>query len=74
MHFHLYNGAQVERLTMLADTSEKGVKESATMMVKYLYDPARIEAFHEDYAGEGKCNASQACASWRGCDGERVRG
>ena len=59
-HFHLSNGARVERVTMLADTSEKGVKESATLMVNYLYDPARIEAFHEEYAGEGKRNASQA--------------
>lgn len=59
-HFHLSNGARVERLNMLADTAEKGVKESATVMVNYLYDPARIEAFHEDYAGEGKRNASTA--------------
>lgn len=59
-HFHLSNGARVERLNMLADTSEKGLKESATLMVNYLYDPARIEAYHEDYAGEGKRNASTA--------------
>jgi malonyl-CoA decarboxylase len=59
-HFHLSNGARVERVNMLADTAEKGVKESATMMVNYLYDPTRIEAFHEEYAGEGKRNASAA--------------
>jgi len=29
-----------------------------TLMVNYLYDPARIEEYHEDYAGEGKRNAS----------------
>ena len=29
-------------------------------MVNYLYDPARIEEYHEDYAGEGKRNASTA--------------
>jgi malonyl-CoA decarboxylase len=57
-HFHLSNGARVERLTMLGDTSEKGAKESATLMVNYLYDPAKIEDWHEDYAGEGKRNAS----------------
>ncbi|HEY0266761.1 MAG TPA: malonyl-CoA decarboxylase family protein, partial [Rhizomicrobium sp.] len=57
-HFHLSNGARVEKLTLLADTSEKGVKESATMMVNYLYDPAKIEDYHEDYAGEGKRNAT----------------
>ena len=38
--------------------TEKGAKESATLMVNYLYDPAKIEDWHEDYAGEGKRNAS----------------
>jgi malonyl-CoA decarboxylase len=57
-HFHLSNGARVERINMAGDTSEKGAKESATLMVNYLYDPAKIEDWHEDYAGEGKRNAS----------------
>ena len=57
-HFHLSNGARVERLNMLGDTSDKGAKESATLMVNYLYDPAKIEDWHEDYAGEGRRNAS----------------
>ena len=57
-HFHLSNGARIERIRMLADMSERGVRESATLMVNYLYDPARIEDYHEDYAGEGKRNAS----------------
>ncbi len=59
-HFHLSNGARVERLNMAADTSDKGAKESATVMVNYLYDPTKIEDWHEDYAGEGKRNASTA--------------
>lgn len=59
-HFHLSNGARVERIMALADTSEKGGKESATLMVNYLYDPAKIEDYHEDYAGAGKRNASTA--------------
>jgi len=59
-HFHLSNGARVERIVMGADTGGKGVKESATLMVNYLYDPAKIEDYHEDYAGEGKRNASTA--------------
>lgn len=57
-HFHLSNGARLERINMLGDTSEKGAKEGATLMVNYLYDPAKIEEWHEDYAGEGKRNAS----------------
>ena len=59
-HFHLSNGARVERLNMAGDVSDKGARESATFMVNYLYDPARIEEWHEDYAGSGKRNASVA--------------
>jgi len=57
-HFHLSNGARVERLNLCGDTSDKGAKESATLMVNYLYDPGKIEDWHEDYAGEGRRNAS----------------
>jgi malonyl-CoA decarboxylase len=53
-HFHLTNGARIERLNPRGDTSEKGWRESVGIMVNYLYDPARIEEYHEDYAGEGK--------------------
>jgi malonyl-CoA decarboxylase len=59
-HFHLSNGARIERISLHGDTSEKGAKESATLMVNYLYDPARIDEYHEAYAGEGKRNASSA--------------
>jgi malonyl-CoA decarboxylase len=59
-HFHLSNGARIERLNMAADTSDKGARESATMMVNYLYDPAKIEDWHEAYAGEGTRTASTA--------------
>lgn len=59
-HFHLSNGARVERLTAQADVSDKGARESATLMVNYLYDLEKIESYHEDYAGEGKRNASTA--------------
>ncbi|MBV8523133.1 MAG: malonyl-CoA decarboxylase family protein [Acetobacteraceae bacterium] len=59
-HFHLSNGARIEKINMLADKSERAVKESATLMVNYLYDPAKIEAYHEEYVGERKRNASTA--------------
>jgi malonyl-CoA decarboxylase len=57
-HFHLSNGARVERLNPRGDLSEKGWRESAGVMVNYLYDPARIEEYHEDYAGDGRRAAS----------------
>ena len=59
-HFHLSNGARVERIGIGADTSDKGMKSSGTLMVNYLYDPAKIETWHEEYAGEGRRNASPA--------------
>ncbi|HSU05820.1 MAG TPA: malonyl-CoA decarboxylase [Acetobacteraceae bacterium] len=59
-HFHLANGARIEQIHVCGDTSDKGVKESATLMVNYLYDLSKIEDWHEDYAGDGKRNASNA--------------
>jgi malonyl-CoA decarboxylase len=59
-HFHLANGARGERLNPRGDLSEKGWRESAGMMVNYRYDPARIEDYHEDYAGEGRRATSSA--------------
>jgi len=59
-HFHLSNGARVERVNWRADISEKGLRESAGLMVNYLYDPARIEDYHEEYVGEGRRPAAAA--------------
>jgi malonyl-CoA decarboxylase len=59
-HFHLSNGARIERLNWRGDTSEKGWRESLGLMVNYLYDPARIEEYHEGYAGEGTRAAASA--------------
>ena len=57
-HFHLTNGAQVERLNWLADVSAQGLSQSAGMMVNYLYNLSKIEANHERYTGDGKVSAS----------------
>jgi malonyl-CoA decarboxylase len=59
-HFHLSNGARVERLNWRGDTSEKGFRESFGLMVNYRYDPSKIEDYHEEYAGEGRRAASSA--------------
>jgi malonyl-CoA decarboxylase len=59
-HFHLSNGARVERLNWLGDTSPKGLQQSEGMMVNYLYKLADIEANHEAYTGEGRVAASPA--------------
>ncbi|MDB5372992.1 MAG: malonyl-CoA decarboxylase [Belnapia sp.] len=59
-HFHLSNGARVERINWRGDVSDKGLRESAGLMVNYLYDPAKIEEYHEAYMGEGKRPAATA--------------
>jgi len=62
-HFHLANGARVEQLDWLADTSAKGLAQSCGVMVNYLYRMAEIEANHEQYTGEGKIAAASAIKS-----------
>jgi malonyl-CoA decarboxylase len=59
-HFHLTNGARVERINWLGDTSERGMRASAGLMVNYLYELGRIEENHERYTGEGGVTASSA--------------
>ena len=53
-HFHLTNGARVERLNWLGDVSAKGLQQSAGIMVNYLYRLPDIEANHEAYRGAGE--------------------
>jgi malonyl-CoA decarboxylase len=48
--FHLGNGARLERLDFLADTSERALRQSHGLMVNYLYDLEDIERNHEAYA------------------------
>jgi malonyl-CoA decarboxylase len=50
--FHLGNGARIERLNWLGDTSPKGIRESLGLMVNYLYRLGEIEKNHELYATE----------------------
>jgi len=53
-HFHLTNGARIERINWLGDTSEKGLAQSAGMMVNYLYKLNAIERNHELYSDRGQ--------------------
>jgi malonyl-CoA decarboxylase len=57
-HFHLSNGARVERLNWLADRSAKGIAQSAGLMVNYRYKLDEIDANHEAYTGEGRITAA----------------
>jgi len=58
--FHLGNGARLERINWLADTSEKGLREAHGLMVNYRYDIKEIERNHEAFANEGVVAAARA--------------
>ncbi len=59
-HFHLSNGAHIERLNWAADLSSKGLHQSAGLMVNYLYHLPNIEKNHEAYQGYGEICTSGA--------------
>jgi malonyl-CoA decarboxylase len=58
--FHLGNGARLERLDWLADTSERALKQSYGLMVNYLYDLDYIERNHEAFAQQRAIVAASA--------------
>jgi malonyl-CoA decarboxylase len=58
--FHLGNGARLERINWLGDLSPKALRESAGIMVNYLYRPEDIEKNHEAYANQDEIVASPA--------------
>ena len=51
--FHLGNGARLERINWLADTSDRAIAQAHGLMVNFLYDLDEIEKNHETYA-EGR--------------------
>jgi len=57
-HFHLSNGARIERIDWRGDTSAKGMQQSYEMMINYLYRLADIGQNHEAYTGEGRITAA----------------
>lgn len=59
-HFHLSNGARMERLNWMADVSDKGLKQSCGLMINYRYKLGEIDANHEAYRGEGRVTLSSA--------------
>eukprot|EP00735_Rhodelphis_limneticus_P003611 TRINITY_DN1509_c0_g1::TRINITY_DN1509_c0_g1_i1::g.28286::m.28286 TRINITY_DN1509_c0_g1::TRINITY_DN1509_c0_g1_i1::g.28286 ORF type:complete len:522 (+),score=66.72,sp/P12617/DCMC_ANSAN/40.64/1e-79,MCD/PF05292.6/1.5e-95,Acyl_transf_1/PF00698.16/0.034 TRINITY_DN1509_c0_g1_i1:89-1654(+) len=53
-NFHIRNGARVERINWMADTSHKGLKNSLGMMVNYKYVLDDVETNNEEYMLQGK--------------------
>ncbi len=60
--FHLGNGARLERLNWLGDTSTTGMRRSAGLMVNYVYRLDDLERNHEAYAKEHRIVASRRFA------------
>ena len=50
--FHLANGASLDRLNWMGDTSDQGIARSAGLMVNYVYWLAEVERNHDQYFRE----------------------
>lgn len=61
--FHLGNGASLKAIHWLGDCSENGIRQSAGMMVNYLYDLKSVDANHEAFSRDGKVIASREVQS-----------
>jgi malonyl-CoA decarboxylase len=70
--FHLGNGARLEQINWLGDVSPKALRESAGIMVNYLYRLEDIEKNHEAYANKGEVAASSAVKKLLKADGRRL--
>jgi malonyl-CoA decarboxylase len=70
--FHLGNGARLERINWPGDLSPKGLRESAGVMVNYLYRLEDIEKNHETYANDGEVVASSAVKKLLKGEGRRL--
>jgi malonyl-CoA decarboxylase len=51
--FHLGNGARLEKINWLGNTTPRGIEESFGIMVNYLYDHDSIEDNHEAFVRHG---------------------
>ena len=58
-NFHLRNGARVEQLHWLADTSPNGIQQSAGVMVNYLYIKDDVDSNNRRYLTESIVTASE---------------
>jgi malonyl-CoA decarboxylase len=61
--FHIGNGSSLDRINWAADISALAMKQSAGIMVNYLYDLDKIEVNHEACAEKGIVTASKNVTS-----------
>ncbi len=72
--FHLGNGARIENIHYLADTSPQGLTNSYGVMVNYLYVLSEIERNHEAFAVEHKVALSPDMKALKGKAGKTESG
>ncbi|KAK4516354.1 uncharacterized protein ATC70_011325 [Mucor velutinosus] len=58
-NFHLRNGACAHQIHWLADTSEKGIRDSFGIMINYNYITDRLESNHRLYQKNGTISISE---------------
>ena len=58
--FHLANGARLERLNWMGDTSSTGLRQSYALTVNYLYRLSDLERNHDVYARQFRVVSSRA--------------
>ncbi|MCP4153114.1 MAG: malonyl-CoA decarboxylase [bacterium] len=63
-NFHLSNGARLERINWLGDTSKNGMKQSAGIMANYYYKLSDIYKNHELYLTQSHIKASREAGKW----------
>lgn len=70
--FHLRNGARLDQINWLGDTSDERMRQSCGFLVNYVYDLDSIEKNHETYVKEHSLITSDAVARLAG-KGEAAR-
>jgi malonyl-CoA decarboxylase len=58
--FHLANGARLERLNWMSDTSTAGLRRSYGLTVNYVYRVTDLERNHDAYANQFRVASSRA--------------
>jgi malonyl-CoA decarboxylase len=59
-HFHVHNGARVSRVFWLADTSERGMRQSYGLMASYRYELSEVDENHERFMHDGHVAAARS--------------
>ncbi len=52
--FHLKNGARLERINWMGDSSARGMEQSAGLMANYVYELGDLQKNHELYTRSGE--------------------